>query len=203
MKAVFLDKDGTLIEDVPFNVDPDLIRLTAGAAEGTRALHAAGYRLVIVSNQSGVARGLFPRAALRSVERRVRQLLDAVGVPLAGFYDCPHHPEGTVPDYAVACKCRKPEPGLILRAARELGLDPARSWLIGDILDDVEAGGRAGCRTVLLDNGHETEWKAGPWRRPDYVATDLAEAARLILSAEAPRPTVTVPDAARTIGGRP
>jgi ribonucleoside-diphosphate reductase alpha chain len=98
-------------------------------------------------------------------------------VPLAGFYYCPHHPHGSVPAYAVTCDCRKPRPGLILRAAREQGVDPARSWLVGDILDDVEAGRAAGCRTVLLDNGHETEWVLSPARRPDGVAADLAEAA--------------------------
>jgi D-glycero-D-manno-heptose 1,7-bisphosphate phosphatase len=203
MKAIFLDKDGTLIEDVPYNVDPDLIRLSAGAAEGTQALHRAGYRLVVVSNQAGVARGLFPAAALAGVERRLRHLLAAAGVPLAGFYYCPHHPEGAVADYAVSCDCRKPSPGLILRASRELGLDPARSWLIGDILDDIEAGRRAGCRTVLIDNGQETEWEPGRWRHPDFFAPDLAHAARTILAAEALRPTARDPGPPPAIGARP
>ncbi len=179
-RAVFLDKDGTLVEDVPYNVDPARIRLTAGAVEGLRALHAAGYRLVVISNQSGVARGYFPEAALAAVEGRLRELLHAAGVPLAGFYYCPHHPHGVVPAYAVACGCRKPAPGLIERAAREHGLDLARSWFVGDILDDVQAGRAAGCTTVLLDNGHETEWVLTPERRPHHTAADLAEAAALI-----------------------
>jgi histidinol-phosphate phosphatase family protein len=117
MQAVFLDKDGTLIENVPYNVDPGRIRLTPGAEEGLRRLHAAGYRLIVISNQSGVARGLFPEEALVAVERRLRGLLAEAGVPLLAFYYCPHHPEGVVPGLAVACACRKPEPGLILRAA--------------------------------------------------------------------------------------
>jgi histidinol-phosphate phosphatase family protein len=183
MKAVFLDKDGTLIEDVPYNVDPARIRLTPGAAEGLRALHAAGYRLFVISNQSGVARGYFPEAALAAVEARLRELLHEAGVPLAGFYYCPHHPEGVVADYAVACDCRKPAPGLIERAAREHGLDQARSWFVGDILDDVQAGRAAGCTTVLLDNGHETEWVLTPERQPHHKAADLAEATALIVSA--------------------
>jgi histidinol-phosphate phosphatase family protein len=181
--AVFLDKDGTLIEDVPYNVDPAHIRLLPGVAEGCRLLHAAGYPLVVVSNQSGVARGLFAEAALRAVEERLRALLAAVGVPVAGFYYCPHHPNGSVPAYAVSCACRKPEPGLLLRAALELNLYLPDSWLIGDILNDVEAGRRAGCRTVLIDNGNETEWLPGPYREPHHAAASVLDAARRILAA--------------------
>jgi histidinol-phosphate phosphatase family protein len=182
--AVFFDKDGTLVEDVPYNVDPQKIQLAPGALPAARVLHDAGFRLVVVSNQSGVARGYFAESALAAVEERLRALLAEAGVPLAGFYCCPHHPQGVVAAYACVCACRKPAPGLILRAAQELGIDPQRSWLVGDLLDDVEAGGRAGCRTILLDNGHETQWLAGPLRQPDYKAADLPEAARLILAAQ-------------------
>jgi histidinol-phosphate phosphatase family protein len=181
--AVFLDKDGTLVEDVRYNVEPERIRLMPGAAEGLRQLHAAGYPLVVVSNQSGVARGLFAEEALVAVEGRLRKLVADVGVPLAGFYYCPHHPEGTVPAYAVECDCRKPAPGLLLRAARERGFDLSRSWLVGDILNGVEAGRRAGCRTILLDNGHETESAMSPERMPEFTASDLVEAARIITGA--------------------
>jgi histidinol-phosphate phosphatase family protein len=181
-RAVFLDKDGTLVEDVPYNVDPEKIRLTAGAAKGLLALHRAGYRLAVVSNQSGVARGYFSESALAGVGRRLSRLLTEVGVPLAGFYYCPHHPAGCVPGYAVVCRCRKPAPGLLVRAARELGVTPRQCWFVGDILDDVEAGRRAGCRTILLDNGHETEWRLTARRRPHHTVADLAEAARVILS---------------------
>jgi D-glycero-D-manno-heptose 1,7-bisphosphate phosphatase len=184
--AVFLDKDGTLIDDVPYNIDPGRIDLAPGAGHGTAMLSEAGYALVVVSNQSGVARGLFLEDALLAVERRIRELLAEFYVPLAGFYYCPHHPQGSVPRYTTPCTCRKPEPGMILRAADELGLDLARSWLIGDILDDVEAGHRAGCRSVLIDNGHETQWQWNPLRRPDIVAADLAQAARSILAGKSP-----------------
>jgi D-glycero-D-manno-heptose 1,7-bisphosphate phosphatase len=183
--AIFLDKDGTLIDDVPYNVDPGRIRLAPGAATGLPRLHGAGYRLFVVSNQSGVAFGRFGEAALAGVEARLRALLGAIGVPLGGFSYCPHHPEGTVAVYARACGCRKPSPGMIEAAARTHGIDPVRSWLIGDILDDIEAGRRAGCRTVLIDNGNETEWRCGPFRKPDVIARDLAEAARCILGAGA------------------
>jgi D,D-heptose 1,7-bisphosphate phosphatase len=180
IRAVFLDKDGTLVEDVPYNVDPELLQLTRGAVEGLHVLYTAGYRLIVITNQSGVARGYFPESALVTVEERVRQLLAEVGVQLAGFYYCPHHPDGVVPNYALACSCRKPEPGLLIRAADNYGIDLAQSWFIGDILNDVEAGCRAGCRTILIDNGNETEWQVSAQRLPDYVVADLAQAAQVI-----------------------
>jgi D-glycero-D-manno-heptose 1,7-bisphosphate phosphatase len=183
-RAVFLDKDGTLIEDVPYNVDPARIRLAPGAGRALRPLRAAGYRLVVISNQSGVARGYFPIAALAAVEQRLRTMLGDEGVVLDGFYVCPHHPEGNVAEYARACDCRKPAPGMIVRAAAALRIDPARSWFVGDILDDVEAGRRGGCRTVLIDNGHETEWVQSSERRPHVVARHLEDAARRILLAD-------------------
>jgi histidinol-phosphate phosphatase family protein len=183
--AVFLDKDGTLVEDVPYNVDPNLIRLAPGAADGLPLLHRAGYELLVITNQAGVAHGYFPEEALQAVKARLRELMRAIGVPLAGFYYFPHHPDGDVARYAVECTCRKPRAGLILRAAREHGIDLGRSWLIGDILNDVEAGRRAGCHTILIDNGHETEWLWSPQRTPDFRAADLAEAARVITSGAA------------------
>lgn len=180
--AVFLDKDGTLVVDVPYNVAPALVRLTDGALEGLQALHVAGYLLIVVSNQSGVARGLFEERALGAVEAHLRVLLGAAGVPLAGFYYCPHHPNGSVERYAIACRCRKPAAGMLSQAACEHGIDLTRSWLVGDILHDIEAGRRAGCRTVLLDVGHETEWDLTPDRAPHHTADDLAGAARVILA---------------------
>jgi D,D-heptose 1,7-bisphosphate phosphatase len=182
--AVFLDKDGTLVDDVPYNVHPDALSLSLGAADGARLLHQAGYRLIVVSNQSGVARGYFTERDLLPAEERLRELFAAAGAPLAGFYYCPHHPDGSVRRYAVSCECRKPHPGLILRAAREHKVDVDRSWAIGDILNDVEAGRRAGARTILIDNGNETEWLDGPLRRPHYRVTDLYQAAQIIVAAD-------------------
>jgi len=204
--AVFLDKDGTLVHDVPYNVDPALIRLTPGAVEALGLLHAAGYRLIIVSNQSGVARGRFPETALAAVEERLRALLAQRGVPLTGFYYCPHHPDGSVAAYAVACSCRKPAPGMLIRAAREHGIDLSRSWMVGDILNDVEAGHRAGCRSILIDNGNETEWELTPERTPEHIAGDLPGAARALLPSRSPSARASVPSspslAAKEPGGR-
>ena len=183
-RAVFLDKDGTLIIDVPYNVDPARITLAPGAAAGLPRLAAAGYRLVVITNQSGVARGRFAIEALGPVEDCLRTLLAELGVELAGFWFCPHHPAGTVPAYSVVCDCRKPAPGMILAAARTLGIDLVRSWFVGDILNDVEAGRRAGCRTVLIDQTDSIDHGDNPNRIPDIAVADLEAAALAILAAD-------------------
>lgn len=183
-RAVFLDKDGTLIENVPYNVDRTRIRLRPGAVDALLLFLGLGYELIVVSNQPGVALGRFPAGALRAVEEHLNDLFLAHGFRLAGCYWCPHHPEGTVADYALTCTCRKPKPGLLQIAAAERGIDLERSWLVGDILDDIEAGRRAGCRTVLLDVGSETEWKAGPFRAPHHTVPDLLSAAAAIMAAD-------------------
>jgi D-glycero-D-manno-heptose 1,7-bisphosphate phosphatase len=188
-RAVFLDKDGTLVENVPYNVDPARITLVTGAVEALRAIANAGYLVVVISNQSGVARGLFDASRLDDVERVLRDQLSREGVSLDGFYVCPHHTDGSVQPYAVACECRKPAPGMLLRAADDLGIDLERSWMVGDILDDVEAGRAAGCRTILVDVGNETEWARSPTRDPDHVASDLRSAVEAILTAPDGRST--------------
>jgi D-glycero-D-manno-heptose 1,7-bisphosphate phosphatase len=170
-KAVFVDKDGTLVVNVPYNVDPERIALAPGAQHGLARLAGTGYQVIVVSNQPGAALGIFPEAALKKVEARLNEL-----VPLDGFYYCPHPP-------GEDCGCRKPQAGLIERAAREHGVDLSSSWMIGDILDDVEAGRRAGCRTILLDVGHETEWQLNEQRSPHHIARDLSEAADIITAA--------------------
>jgi len=178
---VILDKDGTLLRDVPYNVDPARMELAPGAAEGLVMLRDQGYRVAVASDQSGVARGLFPEAALADVERRLRELMAGIGVPLAGFHYCPHHPRGEVERYRLRCTCRKPAPGLVQQALAFHGARPSESWMVGNILDDVEAGRRASCRTVLVSGG-ETRWLPGLFRIPDYVVSDLAAAARVIVA---------------------
>ncbi len=185
--ALFLDKDGTLLEDLPFNADPARMRFAEGAPQALVRLAALEMPLIVVSNQAGVALGRFEAARLDEVRARLETMFSACGATLAAAYFCPHHPQGSVAAYAVACDCRKPRPGLLQRAAREHAIDLQRSWMIGDILDDVEAGKRAGCRAVLLCNGNETEWRAGAFRRPDHLVRDLAEAACLIVGAGARR----------------
>lgn len=179
-KAIFLDKDGTLIPDVPYNVNPDLITLQRGVIEGLKLLKESGYIFVIISNQAGVARGYFKYAELDKVKEKLNLLLNKEGIIIDGYYFCPHHPSGKVTEYSIACDCRKPEPGMILKAAKDLGIDIEKSWMIGDILNDVEAGNKAGCQTILLNVGNETEWVEGTFRKPTFVASGFLEAAQLI-----------------------
>ncbi len=180
--AVLLDKDGTLVENLAYNVNPARIRLLPGVSEGLRILKGAGYKLVVVSNQSGVARGRFTEEELLAAADALECLLSSADAALDGFFYCPHHPEGIVAPYALECTCRKPRPGLIQRAASELNLMLERSWMVGDILDDIEAGNRAGCRTVLIDQGNETEWYFAPDRVPDRVTDSFLEAANYIVN---------------------
>lgn len=180
MKAIFLDKDGTLIDDLPYNVEQSRITLCAGVGSGLRLLARLDYKLFVVTNQDGVAHGYFREADVEGVAHRLTELLFRERLNLEGFYYCPHHPDGSVAPYARDCNCRKPKPGMLLQAAHDHGIDLHASWMIGDILHDVEAGNRAGCRTLLIDNDNETEWRLGPKRIPTRMAPDLYAAAVLI-----------------------
>ena len=181
-RAVFVDKDGTLVENVPYNVDPARLSFTRSALVGLRALADAGYAVIVVTNQPGLAMGRFTRREFAALESALcRRVREESGVEIAAIYCCPHAP---TPGGRIGCLCRKPAPGLLRQAARAHRLDLAQSWMVGDILDDVEAGHRAGCRAVLLDVGNETEWKLSPIRSPEARCADLAEAARFILSRE-------------------
>jgi D-glycero-D-manno-heptose 1,7-bisphosphate phosphatase len=182
MKAVFLDKDGTLVDDLPCKLAPGRITLCSGAGAALRLLSRLDYRLFVVTNQAGIAFGRFGEPAMQTVHDRLQDLLFREQLTLDGFYYCPHHPEGSLAAYARDCHCRRPLPGLLLQSAHDHGIDLRASWMIGDLLHDVEAGNRAGCRTVLIDKGKETEWRLGPRRIPTRMAPDLHAAAVLIAS---------------------
>jgi histidinol-phosphate phosphatase family protein len=142
-RAVFLDRDGTLIEDVGYLGEPERVRLLPGVAEALRDLEARGWLLVVVSNQSGIGRGLLSPEQAQAVAERFLECLHERGARVHAVYCCPHRPTD-------GCACRKPAPGLLLRGAGQLGIDLARSVLVGDRASDVEAGRRAGCRTIRL-----------------------------------------------------
>lgn len=159
-RALFLDRDGTVIEDVGYPRDPEQVRLVPGAADGIRRLRDSGLAAVIVSNQSGVGRGLITTRDFERVHARVSELLAAQGVELDGYYYCPHAPDA-------GCDCRKPATGLIDRARGELDLASLGCVLVGDKASDVEAGSAAGCKTVLLGDAEspavEPTWRASSW----------------------------------------
>lgn len=180
IRAIFFDKDGTLIQNIPFNVDPEKIKFSEGAEKALCSLKKH-FDFHIITNQGGVARGFFDEKALEGVRERLSSMFTQVGAELKGFHYCPHDLKGTVKEYAIQCDCKKPLPSLINRAALNNGIDLSSSWMIGDILDDIEAGKRAGCKTILLDVGNETEWIMDSWREPHYTVKNLFEAAEVIL----------------------
>lgn len=182
-RAIFLDRDGTLVEPRHYPSRPEELHLYENIAPDLHILQRAGFQLVVVTNQSGIARGYFSEADLARMHRHLAALLARQGVQIAGFYHCPHHPDGVMPGLSRRCRCRKPEPGMLFQAADDLGLDPERSWLVGDILDDVEAGNRAGCRTILVDLDTEPAPDRAN-RRPDFVARSTNHALQLIRSLE-------------------
>ena len=183
-KAIFIDKDGTLIQDIPYNADPEKIRLEHRAAEALKRWRSHGYLIIVISNQSGIAKGKFSTHDLDGAVAKVKSLLALEGASIDDFYYCPHHKKGIIEEFTADCDCRKPKPGLIVKAANEWNVDLHSSWMIGDILNDVEAGNQAGCRTILIDNGNETEWQLTETRTPLFIVSDLGRAAEKILQVE-------------------
>ena len=184
-QAVFLDRDNTLILNDGDLGDPGAVRLMDGVPEGLKALRAAGYRLIVVTNQAGVARGVFTEDDVDAVHQRIAVLVDeAIDDEnlIDRFYYCPYHPDAPLDDYRRDHPWRKPHPGMLLQAARDLDLDLAQSWMVGDQERDMRAGRSAGCRTALLaaDGDSETE------PRPTTTAASFSEAVQAILRASPP-----------------
>jgi D,D-heptose 1,7-bisphosphate phosphatase len=155
--AVFLDRDGTINEEVGYMDRLEKLKLIPVAAEAIRLINSSGMRAVVVTNESGVARGLFDEAFVETVHVRLREMLRGEGAFLDGIYFCPHHPTEGRERYLLTCDCRKPAPGLLLQAAADLNLDPVRSYMVGDTLKDIEAGIRAGARGILVRTGYGSE----------------------------------------------
>ena len=172
-RYVVLDRDGTLIVDEPYLSDPGAVGLIEGAGAALRRLAGLGLGLVLVTNQSGVARGLVSSERVGEIHRRMEALLEAEGVRLAGIYVCPHHPQDD-------CACRKPRTALLEQAARELGFDPQRAFVVGDKASDVALGRAVGATTLLVLTGHGASQAETGGSGPDHVVADLAEAAARI-----------------------
>lgn len=187
--AVFIDRDGTLTEEVGYVNHPRRLRLLPRSAEAIRRLNRSGFKAVMVTNQSGVARGYFSEEVLHAVNEALVSQLKAEGAYLDGLYVCLHHPTVGDPPYRAACDCRKPAPGLLTRAAGDLGLDLSRSWMVGDKISDILAGRRAGVGSILVLTGYglgESEYRRSRWPTPpDHVAEDLLESVEWILARRA------------------
>ena len=183
--AVFLDRDGTLTEEVGYVNHPSRLRLLPRAAEAIRRLNAAGVAAVVVTNQAGIARGIFKETFVAEAHRHIRERLAAGGARIDAFYYCPHHPEAAIEAYRQSCDCRKPQPGLLKRAAADLGLDLSQSFVVGDRWHDLEAGHRVGARGVLVRTGYGKTEEAAPQPRvvPSAVVNNVMEAVSWILRA--------------------
>ncbi len=193
--CVFLDRDHTIIEDPGYLTEPSAVRLLPGVDVALRSLAAAGYKLVVVTNQSAIARGMLTEEGLERVHAEMRDQLSERGVKLDGVYYCPYHPEATVEGYARESPERKPQPGMLLRAAKELDIDLGRSWMVGDSPRDIEAGQRAGCRTIRIRLKGEDDRDQAPQAatrraldvgqdedvQADHTVRNLVDAARVIL----------------------
>jgi D,D-heptose 1,7-bisphosphate phosphatase len=178
-KAIFLDRDNTLIEDPGYISDPDQVKLLEGVAETLNALRAMGYKLVVVSNQSAVARGIVTEEVLAQIHKRLEQLIVEEGASLDRIYYCPYHPNGAIPKYRRDSDMRKPNPGMLLEASRDMDIDLAESWMVGNDAGDVEAGSRAGCKTILLDSRGRVRLEPGR-PGPDYRAVNLKEVVNIV-----------------------
>ena len=183
-RAVFLDRDGTLCEEVGYLNSVEQMRLISRAGEAVRLLNQKGFKVVVVTNQSGVARGFFPESILEKLHNEMNRQLEEEGAYLDAIYYCPHHPTEGFPPYIQDCTCRKPAIGLFLKAAADLDLDLPSSYMIGDHISDVECGQRVGAQTILLLTGHGPEAlaKIERWpQSPSYIASDLYEAIQWII----------------------
>jgi D-glycero-D-manno-heptose 1,7-bisphosphate phosphatase len=186
--AIFFDRDGTLSREVGYVNHLSRLELYPFAVDAVRLVNRSGLLAVLITNQAGVARGYFPESLVTEVHARFHEILAGGGARLDGIYYCPHHPTVGQPPYRQDCDCRKPRPGLLERAARELGIDLKRSWVIGDRHGDVQLAWRVGARGALVKTGYglgELTYHAAGWeRQPDLVAENVLEAVAQILSQE-------------------
>ena len=186
--AIFLDRDGTINDEVGYLDSADKLRIIPAAFEAVRLINASSMKAVVITNQAGVAKGLFTEEFVREINGQIQSAFLAQGALINRFYFCPHHPTEGIDPYRLICDCRKPEPGLLLQAAVDLNIDLARSYVIGDRLRDIETAHRVGAKGVLVMTGYGQDLmqEAGPDRanelnQPDYIAQDILEAVHWIL----------------------
>ncbi len=178
-KVIFLDRDGTINREDGYITRVDQIHLYEGAVPALRMLKEMGYRIVIVSNQAGVAKALLTEQALQEINNALLSMLKAEGILIDRLYYCPHHPEAVVPEYKKACECRKPKTGMVMRAVKELGVQVQGAYMIGDKLTDIELARNFGGRGILLLTGYGKEEikKLDPQKHnPVYIGKDILDA---------------------------
>ena len=186
--AVFLDRDGTINEEVGYLDRLDKLKIIPSAYEAIRLINESGMKAVVISNQAGVARGFFTEHFVKITHEHLQTALRQEGAYIDNFYYCPHHPLEGIKPYRRVCNCRKPAPGMLLQAAHDLDIDLTRSYMVGDRFNDIEAGKEIGVRGILVKTGFGQELlqddgpdKATPENKPDFIAADILEAVRWIL----------------------
>ncbi|MFC1988640.1 D-glycero-alpha-D-manno-heptose-1,7-bisphosphate 7-phosphatase [Chloroflexota bacterium] len=180
-KAVFLDRDGVIIEDIGYIDECSKIKFLPGVSEAINLLNNNGFKVIIITNQSGVARGYFTEKIARDINNYIQEYLAKKGAVIDRTYYCPHHIEGTIEEYRKECRCRKPEPGMIEKAVAEFDIDLKDSFVIGDQMSDIEAGYSVGSRTIFLAGKYPMHKEGDNSLTPDYVASDLREAVNWLL----------------------
>jgi len=185
-RAVFLDRDGTINVEKNYLIEPSEFEFIPGVPEALKRLQDAGFLLVVVTNQSGVARGYFSLDKVERLHRHLVELLDEQGVAISGVYVCPHHPRSGLGEYLCECNCRKGKPGMLLQAAKELDIDLSNSFMIGDKWADIEAGEAAGCRAILVRTGYGKQFVDRVKTTGGKVVADLPAAVDQILQADDP-----------------
>ncbi|MCK5225362.1 MAG: HAD family hydrolase [Planctomycetes bacterium] len=179
-KAIFLDRDDTLIADPGYINHPDQVKLLDGVAESLAEFSQMGYKLIVVSNQSGVARAILTEETLSEIHSRLKQLLLEKNVKLDKIYYCPYHPDGVIDKYRKESDLRKPNPGMLLEAADEMDVKLSESWMIGNSSRDIQAGSRAGCKTILINQRLNQRQTKPEKIKPDYKAVNMKEAVNII-----------------------
>lgn len=180
--AVFLDRDGTIVEDVGYMNLPEQIKFIPGSIEAIKMLNEAGYKVVVISNQAGVARGLVTEDMLQTIDKIIHRDILNGGAHLDALYYCPHHPEHGVYPYRQTCECRKPHPGLVKRATRDQNIDLSKSFMVGDKATDIKTGKNVKIKTILVLTGRGAKEKDELKEKPDHIANNLLEAAKWIIS---------------------
>ena len=184
-RAVFIDSDGTISEEVGYINHPSRFRVFPFSAAAVKLLNQSGWLAIVITNQAGVARGYFSEEMIQTVHDRLQRDLESDGARLDAIYYCAHHPSVGQPPYRLDCDCRKPKPGLITRAVEKFDIDPASSWMVGDRYSDIELARNAGIRSAFVLSGYgrgEWEYQRSIWElQPDIVSENLLEAVKEIL----------------------